>query len=114
MSKEPTLAAPRPVESEPGMPREEKVNMLRGMVHHVGWQHIFKPAVRGLIDKTTAHVMTGTREKGEENISDEALKQRALALSWILSWETRYVELAQQLHIQNQIVAATEPGEGVV
>lgn len=105
------LRAARPVDSEPGMPREEKVNALRHMVHCMGWQKVFKPAVQAVLLSTTDNVMCGTREKGEELLTDEALKQRALALNWILSWEERYNELAEQIEIVHQVAAATEHGE---
>lgn len=106
------LNAPRTVDSQPGLPREEKVNMLRTMVFGAGWQRVLKPAIVSIITETTNQVMTGQRAKGEETLGDDALKQRVLALNWVLSWEQRYQEMAEQIHVTDQIVAATERGDG--
>lgn len=89
--------------------KEAKIEALRTMVASAGWIKVLKPALVDVIASTQAQWMGNFRAKGEENLTDEALKCRAAALSWVLAWERKYVQLVDQLEELRALQEKTEP-----
>ena len=100
-------------QNEAPLSPEEKREALRTLFSTRGWKEVLRPALEDVIDGTTKQWMGNMRIKGEENLPDEALKQRAAALTWVLSWERKYKELVNQLEeLQKQREPAEPPAAG--
>lgn len=93
------------------MTTAEKVEALHSTLNSAGWQQVIKPALAGAIGGATQMWSSGVRVKGDEQLTDEGLKQRVVALKWVQDWEKTYVKLVEQLDQMNDIVEQTEPAK---
>lgn len=93
------------------MTTTEKVEALQGTLNSAGWQKIIKPALEGAIGGATQMWLNGVRAKGDEQLTDEGIKQRIVALKWVQGWEGTYVKLVEQLEQMNELAVQTEPAK---
>lgn len=94
---------------EPEVGKEDRAEMLRHTLMTAGWQKVIRPALLAAIAQTTHEVMSGERMDRDKDLDDNALKQRANALKWVLGWEQTYAQLVAQLEQAEAVRAQTEP-----
>lgn len=87
----------------------EKADALAHTIGSAGWQKVIKPALSGAIAVATEQWLSGERNKGEEHLTDNELKQRVMALKWVASWERTYKSLAEQVDAMNRVAEGTKP-----
>jgi hypothetical protein len=91
------------------MTAQEKVEALQVTLNSAGWLNVIRPALNGAINGATQMWLNGSRVKGDEQLTDEGLKQRIVALRWVQGWEVSYAKLVDQLEQVNEHLAQTEP-----
>lgn len=91
------------------MTPEGYVEALGSTLQSAGWLEILKPALKKEIDDVTDMWLTGKRLKSDPHVTDEGLKQRIVALKWMLSWEDNYKRTVERLVQDRQVAAQTEP-----
>jgi len=95
------------------MTREERIQAMKVMMTGDGWREIVKPALRMAISNLEGHWLNGTRPKGEERLTDEALKGRIWSFVWMQGWGKRLDLLVEQVEAEADMASKSEDmGEG--
>jgi len=86
----------------------ERIEALRGTFRTAGWQDIIVPATQQKITDLEQHWLNGTRDTGDEKLTDEALKGRIWAMAWMMAWPKRTDTMAANFEAQQAKLAETE------
>jgi len=92
---------------------EEKVQALKYMLASDGWREVVEPALKISISGLENQWINGFRTKGQEGLTDEAIKGRIWSLVWMQSWPQRLDNLARMVEEELQAEQKTvDHGEG--
>ena len=87
----------------------QKIDALKHLFSSRGWRDVLRPALVAAIGSAQAEWLTGKRNTGNETVSDEGLKQRIIALRWLVEQERSANTLIQQLEQIEEMQKATVP-----
>jgi hypothetical protein len=94
------------------MTTAERAEALQNTLTTRGWVDVIKPTLQAAIANLVQQWKTGARPEGEANVSDNDLKQRIIALEWVLDWDNKLARIVEQLEQSNWFKAQTEYVEG--
>ena len=95
------------------MTSEEKIQALRYTLVSDGWKEVIKPALDLTISNLESNWLNGSRPKGQEQMTDDAIKGRIWSLVWMRSWEQRLDNLVKMLEAEQQAgQESADTGEG--
>lgn len=90
---------------------DDRIRQLSETLRTEGWRLIIKPRLETLIKGYERNWLTGTRRKGDEQLSDEGLKQRIFMARWMLEWEGRLVSIVKGVELSDTLQEMTEVEE---